>query len=87
LEHGTHAVADSGDERARKGKDHRHATLWPVRDVSASVAPEVAISRVFRMDSLSGTRSSPATADAPPPGCTMPPGFCDAHHIWYWSLG
>ena len=21
------------------------------------------------------------------PGCTMPPGFCEAHHIWYWSLG
>jgi hypothetical protein len=21
------------------------------------------------------------------PGCTMPPGFCEAHHIWYWALG
>ena len=21
------------------------------------------------------------------PGCTLPPAFCEAHHIWYWSLG
>jgi hypothetical protein len=21
------------------------------------------------------------------PGCTVPPGYCDAHHIWYWSRG
>ena len=21
------------------------------------------------------------------PGCTLPPAFCDAHHIWYWSNG
>jgi len=20
-------------------------------------------------------------------GCTMPPGFCEAHHIWYWTNG
>ena len=20
-------------------------------------------------------------------GCTMAPGFCDAHHIWHWALG
>ena len=21
------------------------------------------------------------------PGCTRPPGFCDAHHVWYWTHG
>ena len=21
------------------------------------------------------------------PGCDRPPGFCEAHHIWYWSRG
>ena len=21
------------------------------------------------------------------PGCDRPPGFCDAHHLWYWTHG
>ena len=21
------------------------------------------------------------------PGCDRPPGFCEAHHVWYWSRG
>jgi len=21
------------------------------------------------------------------PGCQVPAGFCEAHHIWYWSRG
>ncbi len=21
------------------------------------------------------------------PGCDLPPGFCEAHHVWYWSRG